>query len=177
MYFEFIKKSFQQQLVYRTNTVIRILSSFIYLFVTVSIWTALYRGRDTVDGISSKEMLTYVLMVQLVKTLVRLRVSKYVADRASSGIITIDFIRPVSLKLCAISDSLGSSLFNAVVFAVPMVILGSLAWGFVLPAHSYQWLFFILSMIIAVILYSTMEYIMGLTAFWTKTAIFHLLQY
>lgn len=169
MYFEFLKKSFRQQFVYRTNTVIHILSSFVYLFVTISIWSALYRGKSNVDGISLKEMLTYVLMAQLVKTLVRLRVSKYVADRASSGIISIDFIRPVSLKLCAISESLGSALFNAIAFAIPMIILGSLAWGFVLPAHFYQWLVFMLSMIMAFILYSTMEYIMGLTAFWTKT--------
>ena len=169
MYFEFLKKSFQQQFVYRTNTIIHIFSSFIYLFVTVRIWTALYIGKGVVDGISLKEMLTYVLMVQFVGTLVKLRVSKYVADRVSSGIISIDFIRPVSLKMCAISDSLGSALFNVIVSAVPMIILGGLVWGFVAPAHLYQWLFFITSLLMATIIYSNMEYIMGLTAFWTKT--------
>jgi ABC-2 type transport system permease protein len=169
MYIEFLKKSFQQQFVYRTNTIIHILTSFIYLFVTVSIWSALYKGKEVVDGISLKEMLTYVLMVQFVKTLVRLSVSKYVADRASSGIISIDFIRPVSLKMCAISDSLGSALFNVIIFAAPMVIMGSIVWGFLMPTYFYQWIFFVLSLFMAVILYSTMEYIMGLTAFWTKT--------
>lgn len=169
MYIEFLKKSFQQQFVYRTNTIINVFTSFIYLFVTVSIWSALYRGRNIIDGISLSEMLTYVLMVQFVKTIVRLSVSKYVADRASSGIISIDFIRPVNLKLCAIFDSLGSALFNVVIFAAPMIIIGSFVWGFVIPTHLYQWLLFLPSLFMAIVLYSTMEYIMGLTAFWTKT--------
>jgi ABC-2 type transport system permease protein len=169
MYIEFLKKSFQQQFVYRTNTIIYVFTSFIYLFVTVSIWSALYRGKGIIDGISLKEMLTYVLMVQFVKTIVWLSVSKYVADRASSGIVSIDFIRPVNLKLCAIFDSLGTALFNLIVFAIPMVIMGSFVWGFVLPTYLYQLLIFIPSLFMAIVLYSTMEYIMGLTAFWTKT--------
>lgn len=169
MYLEFLKKSFQQQFVYRANTIIHIFSSFIYLFVTVSIWTALYKGKGIIDGISQKEMLTYVLMVQFVRTIVKVSVSKYVADRASSGIISIDFIRPVSLKMCALFDSLGSALFNVIIFAVPMLSIGSVIWEFVLPEYHYQWLLFIPSLLMAVVLYSTMEYIMGLTAFWTKT--------
>lgn len=169
MYIEFMKKSFQQQFVYRSNTIIRICTSFIYLFITVSIWTALYRGQGVVDGVSLQEMLTYILMSQLMGGLVMLRVSRYVAARASSGIVSIDLIRPVSLKLCAIFDSLGSALFNFVVFALPMVIIGALIWGFVMPTQLYQWLCFIPSLAMATILYSTMEYIMGLTAFWTKT--------
>jgi len=169
MYIEFLKKSFQQQFVYRTNTIINIFTSLIYLFVTVSIWSALYGGRSIIDGISLSEMLTYLLMMQFVRTIVRLPVSNYVADRASSGIISIDFIRPVNLKLCAIFDSLGSALFNVVVFAVPMVIIGCFVWGFVFPANLFQWLIFIPSLFMAIALYSTMEYIMGLTAFWTKT--------
>ncbi|WP_041644142.1 ABC transporter permease [Mahella australiensis] len=169
MYIELLKKSFQQQFVYRTNTTIHVFTSFIYLFVTVNIWTALYRGKGIIDGISLKEMVTYVLMVQFVTTIVRLPVSKYVAGRASSGIISIDFIRPVNLKFCAIFDCLGGALFNVIVFVVPIVVLGSMMWGIVLPSQLYQWLLFVPSLFMAIILYSTMEYIMGLTAFWTKT--------
>lgn len=169
MYIEFLKKSFQQQFVYRTNTIIHVFTSFIYLFVTVCIWTALYRGKAKIDDISLKEMFTYVLMVQFVKTIVSLSVSKYVAGRASSGIVSIDFIRPVNLKYCAIFDCLGSTLFNIFVFVVPIVVLGSMIWGFILPSQLYQWVLFVPSLFMAIILYSTMEYIMGLTAFWTKT--------
>lgn len=169
MYFEFFLKNFRQQSVYRTNTFIRVLTSFIYLFVTVSIWTALYKGKGTVDGISLKEMLTYILMVQIVQTIVRQSVSSYVADRASSGNLAIDFIRPVNLKLCAMFDSMGGALFNIIVLVVPIVIMGSLVWGFALPQQLFQWIVFIPSLFMALVLYSTVEYIMGLTAFWTKT--------
>ena len=172
MYMELLKKSFQQQFVYRTNTFIYLLTTFIYLFVTVSIWSALFKRKGIVDGISLNEMFTYILMVHFVRSFVMLSVSKYVSARVSSGIISIDFIRPVSLKLCAIFDSLGSAVYHVMMFAVPMVILGGMLWGFVLPTQSYQWLLFVPSLFMAMILYSTIDYIMGLTAFWTKTS-FH----
>lgn len=169
MYIEFLKKSFQQQFAYRTNTIIHLFTSFIYIFVTVNIWSALYNGKDAIDGVTIKEMLTYVLMVQLVRTIVRLSVSKYVAERVSRGIISIDFIRPVNLKFCAVFDSLGTALYNVMMFAAPMLVFGSVIWGFVLPSALYQWLLFIPALGLAIVLYATMEYIMGLTAFWTKT--------
>lgn len=169
MYFEFFLKSFSQQFVYRTNTFLHVVNSFIYLFVTISIWSALYVNKVSVDGINISEMLTYVLMAQFVGNIVRLPISSYIAGRASSGIISIDFIRPVNLKMCAISDSLGKMVFNALTSGIPMILLGSLLWGLVLPSDFYRWIYFIISLLLAIMLYSSLEYIMGLTSFWTKT--------
>lgn len=169
MYWEFVKKSFSQQFVYRANTLFSILRSFVYLFITVSIWTALYQNKEVIDNVSYKEMLTYVFMVEIVRTIVTLNISGYIAGRTSSGIISIDFIRPASIPLCAFSDSFGYALARLLLFSFPLTILGSIIWGFVFPAHWYQWLLFFPALALAVILYSLMSYIMGLTAFWTKT--------
>ena len=169
MYLMFAKKGFQQQFIYRSNTVIRIVSSFIFLFITISVWNALYSGKSEVSGVSLWEMLTYVILVQILDSVVMLKVSGYIASRCSSGIISIDLIRPVNLKLCAIANALGNTLFQLVVFTLPVVILGSVFWGFTFPSDIFQICFFILSVFLAMMLYATLEYIMGLTSFWTKT--------
>ncbi|MCG8500958.1 MAG: ABC-2 family transporter protein [Firmicutes bacterium] len=170
MYIEFLKKSFQSQFIYRANTLIRIFTSFIFVFIMANVWTALYSTTDgIVDGINLSEMLTYVLMVEVVRTVVLLPVSRYVAGRAKTGIVSIDFIRPINLKLCAIFNGLGENMLSIVFFVAPIVVIGSLIWGFVFPSRPFQMIFFIIALFMAVILYSTMEYIMGLTAFWTKT--------
>ena len=169
MYLMFAKKGFQQQFIYRSNTVIKIVSSFIFLFITISVWNTLYSGKSEVSGVSLREMLTYVILVQILDSVVMLKVSSYIASRCSSGIISIDLIRPVNLKLCAIANALGNTLFQLVVFTLPVVILGSVFWGFTFPSDILQICFFILSVFLAMMLYATLEYIMGLTSFWTKT--------
>ena len=169
MYLEFLKKSFQQNLVYRGNTAMRIVLSFLYLFVTVSIWKALYQGRDTVSGVALQDMITYVIIAQLAGSLMSGGVSRYIAERVRTGAVAIDFARPVSLKYAAYFHSWGSSLFMSVAFGLPMLATGTATWGISLPAHGYQWVFFFLSIGLAVVLRSSIEYIMGLTAFWFKT--------
>lgn len=169
MYLEFLKKRFKQQFSYRANTILLIIVSFIRLFVTMSIWSALYRNKIEVDGISKSDMLTYVLVVQFVSVFVELPVSAYIAQRSKDGNLSIDLIRPINLKLCVIFDSLGNLLYELIWYTIPMMIVGSILWSISISIDFIKTIFFILSIIIAMILYSTMEYIMGLTSFWTKT--------
>lgn len=170
MYCEFVKKSFLQQFSYKANLLLKVISSFIFLFVTVSIWKALYINKPLVDGINLREMLSYILVVQLLRIVVKMPVSSYIGQRISTGMITVDFVRPVTLKYCAISDSLGIALFNLVTTGIPMLILGILLWGIVIPEQIFQWICTVISIFLSMLLYATLEYIMGLTTFWTKTA-------
>lgn len=169
MYLVFAKKSFQQNYIYRANTILRIVLSFLYLFIRISIWIALYSNKGVVDNISLKEMLTYILVAQFISQITYLDICGYVANRVKSGLIAIDFIRPINLKLCAISDSLGTVFFNIIFVTIPMLIVGTLIWGFILPNTVFIWISFIISIFFAMLLESTIQYIMGLTAFWTKT--------
>lgn len=169
MYFEFAKKSFQQSFIYRGNTIIHIIGSFLYLFVSVSIWTALYAGKHSVAGISLNETITYLIMTRLVSHFVYLNMSGYVTNRVMKGNIAIDFIRPVNLKWCAIFTGIGTRIFAIMFISFPMVIIGSLIWGFVLPTSLFVWISFILSIVFASVIHTSLEYTLGLTSFWTKT--------
>lgn len=173
MYFELVRKSFMQQFTYRMNSFLKILNSFIFLFVTICVWKALYTNKSVVDGIKLQEMITYVVVVQTLQILVKLPVSNYVGNRVITGVISIDFIRPVNLKYCAIADSLGIVLFNFLLTGLPMLFLGSLLWGIIIPTQFYQYIYAGVSVVLAMILYSILEYIMGITTFWTKTT-FHI---
>jgi len=135
MYSEFAKKAFARQFMYRANAIFRLLRSFLRLFVTVSIWSALYRGKTAVDGVSFREMLTYVLMAEIVGTIIQLSLSSYIAGRAADGSISIDMIRPASPFLTAFADRLGQAGSRLLLFSIPMFTAGVLIWGFVLPAH------------------------------------------
>ncbi len=173
MYLEMLKNSFKQCLVYRTNTVLRFLSSFVYLFVTVSIWMALYSQDSTVDGIAFEQMLTYVLITQVLRRFENLRVSAYFEERIVGGNISLDFVRPFHPKYTAIFMVVGEVLFSILVFDIPMVVIGALLWGIVLPSSLWQWLMFFVTAFFAAYIYILIEYVMGLSVFWFKTG-FHI---
>jgi len=173
MYIEMWKNSFKQCLVYRANTIIRLFTSFVYLFVTVNIWQALYRNVDMVDGVSLSDMITYVLIVQILVCFRRLQLSRYYGQRIINGNVSIDFIRPVSLKYSAFATVSGEVVFQIIFFSVPMLILGVILWGFIFPDAVWQWAMFLTSAFLGALVYASIEYIMSLTVFWAKTA-FHI---
>ncbi len=173
MYSEFFINSFKQNFIYRANTVIRLFTAFVYLFVTVNIWQALYRGKAEVDGVTIAEMLTYVLIVQVLHCFERLDVSTYFADRIVNGNISIDFIRPVNLKLASIASCAGEVAFTILVFVLPLVVMGGFVWGIRLPSEPWQWAAFFISGLLGAAIYAMIEYLMGVSVFWFKTG-FHI---
>lgn len=170
---ELIKKSFFQQKVYRVNTFFELLNSVIILLVTTNIWQALFQNRYVIDGVTFDSMVSYVIWVQVIKILIKLPVSTYVGQRITTGAVSIDLIRPVGLKFCAVSDSLGKMLYSFIFVAVPMLVIGYLFWNVTFPSSVLLWVQFLVILIGSIILYVTLEYIMGLTTFWTKTT-FHI---
>lgn len=172
MYFELLKNSIKQSLVYRANVFINFLTSFLYLFVTVNIWKALYRGVSQMDDISFTQMLTYVLITQVLVSFKGMQVSNFFAMRIRKGDISLDFIKPYDLKYYSIFVTAGEVLFKIVVYSLPMLFLGILLWGFQFPKEGWQWLCFIISASLGAVIYTLIEYVMGLTIFWFKTG-FH----
>lgn len=173
MYIELIKKSFLQQFTYRANALLTLFHSCVSLFISANVWKALYSYQYEVSGIYMYEMLTYILIGQLLKIIVRLPISTYIGNRITLGNISIDLIRPINLKWAAMSTCVGKMLFSLSTTGLPMIIIATARWEIATPTTLFQWLAFFSSVILSILLYTTLEYIMGLTTFWTKTT-FHL---
>jgi len=141
----------------------------VYLFVTVNIWQALYRNVPQLNGVSLAQMLTYVLIIQVIVRFQDLELSRYYGERIINGNVSIDFIRPVSLKYSAFATLAGEVSFQILLFSIPMLVLGAFIWGFVLPAALWQWPMFLLSALLGALVYASIEYLMSLTVFWFKT--------
>jgi ABC-2 type transport system permease protein len=172
VYVEFIKKSFQQQYAYRANAYIRIISTLINLSVQISVWEALIKGRESVNGITFSDMVNFVVINMIALSLSNTDIGSRLAEKISNGSIVIDFIRPVSLKVYLFSEELGSNVFRTIFSTIPACIMAVIVWKFKLPTNILNLLFFTVSIILGIALNYYINYVLGLLAFWFKTSFY-----
>jgi ABC-2 type transport system permease protein len=85
LYLDFARKAFQQQFVYKANTIFGVISRFLLLFIQVSVWTALYNHRAEVSGISLEDMVTFILLGMMIEPFTRSYIDRRIAQRVQEG--------------------------------------------------------------------------------------------
>lgn len=168
----FVHKAFQERFVYRTNSYITIVSTWLGLFVLVSAWRALYGGKSEVGGVTFDDMMSFIVINTLVASLIRSNMGQRIGERVADGSISIDLIRPVSFKSYHLANQLGENLFALLFSTVPAVTLAVVLWGFRLPDEPARISLFILSLVLGLLLMNQINYIFGLLAIWLKTSWF-----
>lgn len=167
----FAMKSFHMHSVYRSNTVILALGSFLKLFVLMSVWRGLFQGKEAIGGITYDDMILFVLINLLVGTLTYSRIGSTIGDKVISGAISTDLIRPVSFKSYMIADQWGENLFRFLFSAIPAC---AVYFAFMsvpeVAAEPLRILLFVISVTCGIIIIYHIHYLLGLTSFWTGNA-------
>ena len=166
MYIAFLNES-----TYRANVVFTMLIDVLMLFITVSVWTALYQGRGMVNGQSLSEMVLYVLAVLASRRMTRNSLPEVMNEKITTGSIASDFIRPVSIMLSSIADQLGRNFFRFIFATIPMLIIGNIFFK-PAPVSLINVFLFIASIVMGMTLMLQISWIIGIASFWTKSAAF-----
>lgn len=168
-YVEIARISFRQRFVYRTGTLLEIVGTAFYYFVTASVWTALYAGRTEMGGVDLQGMISFALVSSVLRGLSTSWIAHRIAGMAQDGSIALELIRPVSLKYKALSEDLGGNAFYMLFTNIPAAILIGVFFGFRLPADGAQLAFFAATAAAGVVLMQSINFILGLIAFWFKS--------
>lgn len=167
LYFEFLKKAFQEQYVYRFNLIVSVIGSFLALWMQIFIWRALFDGNEAAI-IDIRQMLTYTIVSSLLMTLTSSSVAHKLGEKIQTGDIIMDFLRPVNLKTLFFANELGWNLFRLLFIAMPGAILTGLMVGFSFPAELEMIFAFSISLILGLLLAFYFHYLVGLSAFWLE---------
>ena len=146
-----------------------IFGNLLWLFILMSVWSALYQGRTSVNGIQLNDMITYVLLGSVIAALTRANIIRKMSDKIVDGSVAVDFVRPISYKYYNIADELGEYLFQLLLGSIPPVIIIAAFYGFALPQNPISLLLFFISFVNAVVLNILFTYTLGLSVFWLKT--------
>ncbi|GKU77481.1 ABC-2 family transporter protein [Paenibacillus sp. L3-i20] len=168
LYAMFTMKSFQQHFVYRANTLILMLGSFLKLFVLISVWRGLFHGREEIGGVTYDHMILFVLINLLVGTLTHSRIGDTIGEKVISGNISTDLLRPISFKTYIIADQWGENLFRFLFSAIPACVIYFVFMSIpTVPSEPSRIILFLISVTSGIIIIYHIHYLLGLTSFWT----------
>ena len=166
VYWEVIKKSFQQRFVYKIESYFSVLGALITLFIQISLWYALIGKNGAVNGINFQNMFNYLIINTVVLALVASNSGNELAKKIRDGSVAIDLIRPVNLKFFLLSQDIGNNLFTVIFNVLPVCLVSIIIYGFQLPINAVSFVIFLISLFNGIIIIFYINYILGLLAFW-----------
>lgn len=170
-YMALIRVGIQKELVYRTNFCIGIFSALLLFIVENAIWAAVYQGKAQVGSISQNGILIYTVMTLLLQRLLGGGTEEEIGQDFQSGNIVTSLLSPVHLGARYSMQELGKGLLNAGAFLVILIpyciynreILSAIRWE--------DWLWFLSAVVAAYVLFSILNYMLGILIFWSHANI------
>lgn len=170
-YIEYLRLSFQSLLAYRTNYVIGVLTYLIHVAVYFFIYKALYSGGGNINNYSLNDMVTYVSIGWISKSLYINYIDHEVAGDVKNGKIAMELVKPVDYQLLNYAKGLGQTFFRLLLFTPPIIIATTIVFPVLPPSSIYTFFLFLVSTFLSVLLYLGLNYIMGLIAIYTVSIV------
>jgi ABC-2 type transport system permease protein len=164
-YFEFAKKAFQNNLVYRVDYIIGVINTIISIFVYIAIWKAIYSSNSDFNGITFQMVATNFILGLAISNTFSLD-DFIIANKVSSGSITVDLLKPIHFNLYILSQSIGNIVFKMVMHFLPALILSALFIGLLPPFSIKALIISVISIIFGFFILYIISYITSLLSFW-----------
>ncbi|WP_312114994.1 ABC transporter permease [Brevibacillus reuszeri] len=168
VYWRIIRKSYRRNLQYRLSHLINNLASSIFGLVFIAIWAGVLHGKQVYGPYDIKTMGQYIAVCQCVLWMTTfLTPGLAIPVGVRSGVVSLDFIKPVHFLWYVLSQEFGRIAYNACYRSLPIGLLLGFAVGFYFPTHSFGYLWFVLSLLLGTYIGLLLFYLVGLTSFWT----------
>ncbi|QOS76719.1 ABC-2 family transporter protein [Paenibacillus sp. JNUCC31] len=169
LFVTFLKRSFLERYAYRFDFYTSIFGSFISLFVQLNVWSVLMENNSSNSQVSLDEMLTYVIITSLITALTASQVGEKIAQKVDNGSIISDFIRPINIRNYLWAEDIGKNIFNFLLINIPNVIIILLFMRIEIVFELSNFLMFLISLVLAIIIAFYIQFVLGLLAFWLQT--------
>ena len=171
LYWGFARLRFFDLIANRTRFLIGVASYFIYVSVYAAIFRAIYEGQDEVGGLNALEALTYVAVAWVLRSLYTNTLDREVTEDVRRGDIALSLLRPVDYPWSRLASAAGEALVRAFLFTAPAGVVIALVYRVAPPENSLALLGFLLGAILAFIVYSQLNLLVGITAAFTEHTI------
>ncbi|HJZ49057.1 MAG TPA: ABC-2 family transporter protein [Roseiflexaceae bacterium] len=165
-YIQIVNLWFQMAYTYRVNLAMELVGLLLKIFLLKVVWTAVYAGRDVVDGVELRHVISFVTLANLQMWLIFPMLAWLIQERIREGQIAIDLARPVPFLGQLLANQVGATAAFApfLLIALPLALI---AGGMEPPASASAALLYLVSMVLAYIVTALMGMLMGLIGFWT----------
>lgn len=151
---------------YRWQAIGFLASSLLQIFLLRVVWTAVYDGRSSVDGVPLVELISFLTIAQLQLLAMQPMMVWYLERRIHEGQIGLDLVRPLPFLGQLLAQQVGATIgyLPFLAIAVPFAfVLGNLAP----PATPLAAAAYLVSVLLGYAVAMLIGLLMGLVAFWT----------
>jgi ABC-2 type transport system permease protein len=153
---------------YRFSFLLMILGNIAYIFVARFVWSSIYRGRETLRGLSFDQAFLYVSLGASVFLLLKSYVEWSISREIRTGRIAVYLTKPVDYQLYWLADTIGSTVSAFLAVTVPAAILVFLVFKTSL-APGPGLALALPSLAMAFLINFNIDYSVGLLAFYTES--------
>ncbi|WP_100407459.1 ABC transporter permease [Bacillus solitudinis] len=164
-YIEMIRVRFLMMLAYRTNYYSGILIYSINIGAYYFLWTAIYGGKEEIQGLSVLQMSTYVAVAWMARAFYFNNIDREIATEIKDGKVAIEMIRPYNYLGMKTMQGLGEGIFRLLFFSVPGMVIVSLVFPISFSASFSIWMLFFVSLIFSFIVNTQINLLTGIMTF------------
>ncbi len=170
-YTAFALSGFQTAFAYRAQVWAGLLGQAITMLAFVAIWTSVYGGARSVEGVTLSEMITYAVLATPILTAWRWRQMLARVDiDIRSGDIAVLLLKPIRYPLMLFAQASGTLCFELLMVGLPVTLLIALLYGLVPPASLFHGLMFLGYFVMSFAIMFLIAAIGALIAFWFHRA-------
>jgi ABC-2 type transport system permease protein len=161
--------AWQTEFQYRTNFVIWRLRNILFVLMTYFLWTGIYAGRGNLFGYSREQMMTYIFLMLMVKSVVLAAKSPdVVGGEIASGELSNYLLKPMSYFKYWWTRDVTAKVMNFVFSLVELSVLYYfLQSELVIQKNIIIFLLFIIACVVSALIYYFLLMIFMAVSFWT----------
>lgn len=167
-YWRVIKNSYLQILTYRLSFIFWRTRIVIGILIGYFLWLTIFDQNKLLLGYTESYMLTYMIIISLTVGIVMSTSSYQVAYDISYGRMNISLLKPINFFRFTFSKDIANKIINSIFSVIEIIFLIWLLHApFILQTNLVLDILFILSLILASILYFEINLLLSSIAFWS----------
>ena len=171
MYPAFAVNAFQTKLAYRNQVWSSFFGELVQVFARIAIWSAVYAGVASVNGVTLTDMVTYAILSGTVLAawnppeLVR-----ELGAAVETGDVAVFLLKPMHYPLYLFCSHIGNLAFKLLAVVMPVTVIIASIYGMLAPASLFHACAFLAFWALSFAVLFLLAALTGMLAFWLLTA-------
>lgn len=167
-YLGITKITFMTQLSRRFDFIFTYIGNTTYIVLVYFLWRSIYKSQTSINGVTFNQVFLYLALASSIFCMFQIYTEWYMSIRMISGDIISDFIKPLDFQFMMLFHAIGGVLANFITILIPSVLVIILFFGSTMTI-GLNVIFFLISLFFALFIIFNIDYMIGLTSFYTES--------
>jgi ABC-2 type transport system permease protein len=170
LYVGFVRLAFLKFLAYRLRYYTGVISYTIFVTGNAYIYQALYESRPAAEGLeigglTLAEMITYIAVAWIGRSFTFNNIDRTLSTQVQQGEIAMQLIKPLHPQTVMMFEAVGEAAFRLLLFTLPIMVVVVPLYKIQGPADPLTYVWTLLSFILALVMGSQLNFLVGCLAF------------